>query len=276
MFAADHVKKTRNVTGWAWTIAAMLLIFVHSALPGPLSSVESGKIVQVIMAVLRLFHIRVSDGSLSFFIRKCGHFTEYTLLGLALMNQRWGRPRRQLPYVTAAGALYAVTDEIHQYFVPGRSCEFRDVCIDAAGAAAGALLYAFLKKRHIGPRRILTALSVPALFFLLCAYEAQAGTGIKCVFYQLTGLYCPGCGSGRAIHALFQGQFSEAFGYNILFILLGFPCLLILLHEYLRLVFPSLRLKPVSIPQPLLAGVTGVIVLYWILRNIPAFSFLAP
>ena len=276
MLVADHEKKRKSAKAWVWTIAAMLLIFVHSAMPGPLSSVESGKIVQLILAVLHLFHIRVSDGSLSFFIRKCGHFTEFTLLGLALMNQRWGRPCRQLPYVAAAGALYAVTDEIHQFFVPGRSCEFRDVCIDTAGVAAGALLYTFLKKKHVGPRRILTALSLPALFFLLCVYEVQAGTGIKCVFYQLTGLYCPGCGSGRAIHALFQGQFAEAFSYNILFIVLGSPCLLILIHEYLRLVFPSLRLKPVSIPQPLLAGVTAVIVLYWILRNIPAFSFLAP
>ncbi|MBQ1935757.1 MAG: VanZ family protein, partial [Clostridia bacterium] len=36
---------------------------------------------------------------------------------------------------------YAVTDEIHQHFVEGRSCELRDVLIDAAGALLFLLLW---------------------------------------------------------------------------------------------------------------------------------------
>ena len=35
---------------------------------------------------------------------------------------------------------YAVTDEIHQAFVPGRACAPMDVLIDSAGAATGAAL----------------------------------------------------------------------------------------------------------------------------------------
>lgn len=38
-------------------------------------------------------------------------------------------------------ALYACSDELHQYFVPGRSCRFFDVCVDSAGAFCGALLF---------------------------------------------------------------------------------------------------------------------------------------
>ena len=38
------------------------------------------------------------------------------------------------------GVLYAVTDEVHQYFVPGRSCELRDALIDACGVAAGVAI----------------------------------------------------------------------------------------------------------------------------------------
>ena len=38
-------------------------------------------------------------------------------------------------------ALYACSDELHQYFVPGRSCKFFDVCVDSTGAFFGALLF---------------------------------------------------------------------------------------------------------------------------------------
>ena len=36
--------------------------------------------------------------------------------------------------------IYAVSDEIHQAFVPGRSAQLSDVCIDACGAAIGLSL----------------------------------------------------------------------------------------------------------------------------------------
>ena len=38
----------------------------------------------------------------------------------------------------AAEHARAVLDEVHQAFVPGRSCELRDVCIDSAGVLLGA------------------------------------------------------------------------------------------------------------------------------------------
>lgn len=42
----------------------------------------------------------------------------------------------------------------------------------------------------------------------------------KCPVYMLTGYKCPGCGSQRAFHHLFQGDFLTAFRYNPLMILL--------------------------------------------------------
>lgn len=38
-------------------------------------------------------------------------------------------------------ALYACSDELHQYFVPGRSCKLFDVCVDSTGAFFGALFF---------------------------------------------------------------------------------------------------------------------------------------
>ena len=118
----------------------MLLIFIHSAMPADLSSKESGWFVD---AFARIFPFLTSTEILTFLIRKAAHFTEYMLLGLSL---RWGI-EKSLPALSA-GILYAVLDEIHQAFVPGRSCELRDICIDAAGVLAGVLLMLLLLRRR--------------------------------------------------------------------------------------------------------------------------------
>ena len=54
-------------------------------------------------------------------------------------------------------------------------------------------------------KRLLLGLALPLLLGLLALYEATDGLSIPCLFYELTGLYCPGCGSGRAVNALLRG-----------------------------------------------------------------------
>jgi len=124
----------------------MLLIFLHSAMPADMSSAESGFLVDILTKV---FHLTISVETLTFIIRKAAHFTEYLLLGLSL---RWGMESSFL-HVWLIGVVYAVTDEIHQLFVPGRSCEFRDICIDAAGVLAGVLLMRAIERRQIRKTR---------------------------------------------------------------------------------------------------------------------------
>ena len=92
-------------------------------------------------------------------VRKIAHFSEYAILGALVANllhttAEPGKWRQLAPrYVAVAWILataYAVTDEIHQIFVPGRSCMFTDVLIDSAGVLVGVLLFAgalALKKR---------------------------------------------------------------------------------------------------------------------------------
>lgn len=46
----------------------------------------------------------------------------------------------------AISSLYAATDEIHQLFVPGRSDQMSDVILDSAGAMAGILVLAAVRK----------------------------------------------------------------------------------------------------------------------------------
>lgn len=75
-------------------------------------------------------------------VRKCAHMTEYAILGYFLIGAGYdGREkcRRVVGRSLGIAAFYAATDEIHQYFVPGRACMFTDVCIDSVGALLGGL-----------------------------------------------------------------------------------------------------------------------------------------
>ena len=154
----------------AFSIAVMALIFIHSAMPSDLSSAESGLIVDFLMKRFAVLFGNDPQAA-SFIVRKCAHFLEYTLLGFSFSltasdyrNPCDGDASGKLDSRDAAkytlrsaetsgsidiaakliswafGTLYAVTDEFHQMFVPGRSCEIRDMCIDSCGVATGVLI----------------------------------------------------------------------------------------------------------------------------------------
>jgi len=75
-------------------------------------------------------------GTWDLVLRKLAHLTEYAILG-ALLARALTRPA----LAVLLGSLYAVTDEIHQHFVPGRHAAWYDVLLDTAGVAVGVLAW---------------------------------------------------------------------------------------------------------------------------------------
>lgn len=76
-------------------------------------------------------------------IRKAAHMTEYAVLGFLLVGALiYKRQKYKLNAVASllVAVVYAVSDEIHQYFVPGRACRLYDVGFDSAGAFVGVLV----------------------------------------------------------------------------------------------------------------------------------------
>lgn len=71
------------------------------------------------------------------------HGMEYlilaVLLWLAVARTSWLRERTAV-VVLGAACLYAVSDEVHQFFVPGRVTDARDLLVDALGVALGVWL----------------------------------------------------------------------------------------------------------------------------------------
>lgn len=80
-----------------------------------------------------------------YFVRKAAHMTEYFLLALSLQLPltAWSSnrltPKLRILIGFAATVLFAALDEFHQTFVPGRSGNFTDVCIDSTGALIASL-----------------------------------------------------------------------------------------------------------------------------------------
>jgi VanZ family protein len=70
-------------------------------------------------------------------IRKLGHITEYFILTLLLYRAFKGSFNMNASglfiYPANISLFYAVSDEVHQYFVLGRDCSVRDVLIDTIG-----------------------------------------------------------------------------------------------------------------------------------------------
>jgi VanZ family protein len=75
-------------------------------------------------------------------VRKTAHFSEYLVLGCLLFMGFLDKSKlaRSILSVFIAGLLFAVSDEVHQLFVPGRTLRPFDVLVDMAGIGAAMLI----------------------------------------------------------------------------------------------------------------------------------------
>jgi VanZ family protein len=87
-----------------------------------------------------------SVGWLSEALNRTGHVVEYAVLALL-----WARvlnlPPRRWPLAFGLTMLYALSDEYHQSFVPGRHADLMDLLWDALGASLGLGLWVWWKRR---------------------------------------------------------------------------------------------------------------------------------
>lgn len=95
-----------------------------------------------------------------------------------------------------------------------------------------------------------------------------------CPFLALTGLYCPGCGSLRAVHALTQGDLTAAFGLNVLTVL-AVVALAVIWVRYTRRQWRGIRRTTVA-PAWSLYAFAAVVVVFGLVRNLPVGAGLAP
>ena len=77
------------------------------------------------------------------YIRKLAHFSLYTIVGfltMSLMSTYNLKMSKKVIISLILGAIYAISDEFHQSFIPDRSSSFFDVIIDTSGVIFGILI----------------------------------------------------------------------------------------------------------------------------------------
>ena len=150
--------KISKVLAWIAVALWMMGIFYLSAQPAVDSNRLSKGVTQVMIEVVEKV---VPDAEIDIreftdIIRSIAHFISYFVLGWLVMNalSRGVRAEvsasyrvefKNLFFAALICIVYAVSDEFHQIFVPGRSAEGKDVLTDIAGAAAGIGVYSGIR-----------------------------------------------------------------------------------------------------------------------------------
>jgi hypothetical protein len=92
----------------------------------------------------------------------------------------------------------------------------------------------------------------------------------------LLGLACPGCGGLRAVNDLTHLQLADAASSNLLFVL-ALPLVLFALARWVGDQWRGVtRTPPQWAVWPATTGVVGLLVVFTVLRNLPALGWLAP
>ena len=134
-------------------IAMMMMMFIMSSDLGsadntrPILTSIIRKWFPALASQLSLAQIDVLD----FVIRKCTHIAEYAVL--ALLTARAFAITSSSPFKTRfiaafTAAVYALSDELHQSFVPSRGAAYMDVLWDSLGASLGSLAIYMVQLRQ--------------------------------------------------------------------------------------------------------------------------------
>ena len=143
------INNRRKILRFTSLIIWMAFIFYMSNQNGKVSTGQSNFFVDI----LRSAGIDISDSIkeiITLIIRKGAHFSEYLILYILFY-------RTIVMYVNVSKTkylavllvfLYACTDELHQFFIPGRTAAFKDVIIDTSGGYVGLIILSIINKYH--------------------------------------------------------------------------------------------------------------------------------
>ena len=143
--------KTFRIVSSILLLAFMTAIFCLSAQEADeSSSLSDGITAKIIMGLFPDFDelSEVEQENIihdtTFYVRKLAHFSLYFAMGVlsfsAIVSYKKIKLFLRYLFSYVFSVLYAVSDEIHQLFVAGRSCELRDVFIDSCGVLLALII----------------------------------------------------------------------------------------------------------------------------------------
>ena len=135
----------------------------------------------------------------------------------------------------------------------------------------------------VGARRGLAGLTGPvasvaaaavAVAVLAVVDPTQPGHYPTCPFFAVTGHWCPGCGSLRAMHALTHGDVAAAAGLNVL-ALASLPVLALIWLLWVRRSWTGAP-RAKTAPATLIWALAVAVLVFGVVRNLPFGAALAP
>ena len=148
-----HIR-TKRIICLALIVIWMIIVFMFSRENGQESGNTSKNVTIKIVDIITSYKEITENEKMEIVekthpvIRKLAHFTLYTIGGILIINYTDKldlNQRKKIIYAITIGGLYATSDEIHQYFVPSRAMQIKDICIDTAGVITGTAIYILLK-----------------------------------------------------------------------------------------------------------------------------------
>lgn len=144
----------------------MGLIFYFSNQEASVSTTQSDKIIEIVNVVAKnnesfkdiLLKLYESKGA-NFVIRKSAHMFSYFVLAILSFIMVYTHKENinlSIKYSFLISILYAISDEIHQLFIPGRSGMIQDVFIDGIGVVVGIIIITIIFKLFIKNKKIVS------------------------------------------------------------------------------------------------------------------------
>ncbi|MCI8273204.1 MAG: VanZ family protein [Clostridia bacterium] len=129
----------------------IIVVFMFSNETGKESRSTSRKVTETIVQKLSNKSIEENKKiveKVDRIVRKTAHFTIYAIGGFLIISYAYKKDKKKkvLLICIAFGACYAITDELHQFFVSERSASPFDVAIDTMGVITGIVIYLIIKK----------------------------------------------------------------------------------------------------------------------------------
>lgn len=138
---------SRTLLILSWIFVAIMLAFIFTM------SSKSGEVIDTGSGIISIIRDALIVATTSLFgktidVSPIGHFAEFFLLGLALVNAL----RLSLPlgraglYALICASVYGISDELHQIVVPGRTCDPLDWLVDTLAAALAVALFVLITR----------------------------------------------------------------------------------------------------------------------------------
>ena len=142
-------EKCKQLISLILIIIWMLTIFMFSNQNGAESQKTSNIVTRAVVRIITYNQEITQEQeneiieNLDYIIRKLAHYSIYLLGGILILNYINTfdiETKKKIIISILIGTVYAVFDEMHQYFVANRSARIFDICIDSLGVITGVSL----------------------------------------------------------------------------------------------------------------------------------------